>query len=261
MSETDAGHDPVSDHATGPARLTRDQCRTLDELAERRLGIPGLLLMENAGINAAGALLDLLAGERSIGPEQARVIVFAGGGNNGGDGFVVARHLHTWGADARVVAAKRPAEYRGDAAVNARICERFGLEIQPLAELPELDSSKARPLWDRWNEHDAWVDALLGTGFTGAVREDIANLIRGLNDRPDRPLVLAIDTPSGLDCQSGVPADPTVRADLTVTFVAEKVGFDRPDAAAVLGRTVVAEIGVPPWLVAEVASGQADDPG
>ncbi len=217
--------------------LTREQARRIDRLAEQQLGLPSLVLMENAAINATAAIIDLLDDRLGIGPADARVAVVCGGGNNGGDGYAIARHLHTWGAAVTLYAAKPIDELKGDAATNAAVCRNMRL---PIVENPDN-----RP------KVDLVVDALLGTGFHGEVRPPIDRWIRWINERSG-PAVVAIDVPSGLDADRGKPADPTIRADLTVTFVDEKAGFASPEAATYLGHVRVAEIGVSPDLVDSV---------
>ena len=150
----------------------------------------------------------------------------------------MARQLHNAGKDVTIVAAKPIGQLGGDAAVNAAIAQNMGLAI--------LDPDPLPPLSDA----DLLIDALLGTGFTGEVRPPLTDLIDAIN-AANRP-VLAVDVPSGLDCDTGEPAASTVRATVTVTFVAEKVGFAAVSGKARLGRVVVADIGAPRELIAAV---------
>lgn len=223
---------------TAPVTLTRDQVRMVDRLAIERYGIPGVVLMENAGRNATDQCAKLLM-RRCTPVNDAKVIILCGGGNNGGDGYVIARHLTIRGADVRIVAMVEPDKLTGDAAVNAAIARRMNLPIAPL-----VDEDR------RWHQADLLVDAMLGTGFRGEVREPVASAIRRCNDaRAAGALVLAADLPSGLDCDTGRPADPTVRADVTVTFVAAKAGFTSPESHDYTGEVVVADIGAPVELI------------
>lgn len=218
--------------------LTRKQARQVDRDAIEHLGVPGIVLMENAGRNAASLILDLLA-QRSPAASDGRVVIVCGGGNNGGDGYVIARHLHNAGVDICLAAATPPAKITGDAAINHRICANLGLAIEPVLDQDTLDrQAKA------WSKCDLVVDALLGTGFEGQVRPHMAAIINRIN-RLDGPMVVAIDVPSGLDCDTGQPSNATVRADVTITFVAAKIGFEQPAAAAWLGKVHVADIGIP----------------
>ncbi len=210
--------------------LTREQARAVDQHAINVLGLPGIVLMENAGLNAAAAVLDLLDLALDLSPSDARVLVVCGGGNNGGDGYVLARHLSIWGASVSCLAVKPVEALTGDAAIAAGAALGIGVPVQPWA-------AGAMP------EADLIVDALLGTGFTGQVREPVLSAIREINASP--ALRVALDLPSGMDCDTGRVLSEAVRADLTVTFVDHKAGFAAADAGAWLGRVVVADIGVP----------------
>ena len=232
----------MMDHEPPGPTLTCAQVRELDRLAIEHLAMPGIILMENAGRNAAEVALAELARGAGRG-----AVVLAGAGNNGGDGYVIARHLHNRGAAVRIVALKAPSELTGDAAINAEICRRMGLGIVVVEQAGRLPSLEGAALV---------VDALLGTGFRGQVREPIAGAIERINEAgAGGARVLAVDVPSGLDCQSGRPSNATVRADVTVTFAAYKSIFDEPGAAEFAGRVVVADIGVPPGLLEMVRGG------
>lgn len=221
--------------------LTRDQVRDVDRRAIEAYGLPGIVLMENAGRNAA-ALLHAAAGRPGpAGP----VAVACGPGNNGGDGFVIARHLENLGHDVRVLLACAPAGYRGDAAINCAVAERSGGAVHVLAA---ADGAA----WRQRLDGAAWiVDALLGTGTTGAARGAVAAAIEAINEvrAGGATRVFAVDLPSGLDCDTGLPLGPCVRADVTATFVARKIGFDRPGSEWHTGDVHVVDIGVPRALL------------
>jgi len=221
--------------------LTRDQVRRVDEQAIHRYGIPGLVLMENAGRNAA-AIID-----RAYGPTR-RAIIFCGRGNNGGDGCVIARHLHNAGWCVRVVLAGDVLRMTPDALANYRVIEAMGL-----APLIAIDAATQRDAASTITPEDIVLDALLGTGFRGEVQSPLAELIQAINAASKRAVV-AVDLPSGLDCDTGKPGWATIRADLTITFVARKRGFDSPEALPSLGRIEIADIGAPRELIAEIAS-------
>lgn len=212
--------------------LTREQVRRLDRRAIETWGVSGLVLMENAGRQAADAFEGYMGGAAS-----KRVAVVAGAGNNGGDGFVIARHLHLRGAEVAVFIVANRAKLTADAGANLAILERLGLDVRDCAG-SELDE-----LAGELGAFDLVVDAVGGTGITGPLRGVAATAVRQINASL-RPVV-AVDIPTGLDCDSGQAHDPTVRAQLTVTFAARKVGFDAPGAADYTGRVVVADIGVP----------------
>lgn len=213
--------------------LSRAEVREVDRRAIEDYGVPGVVLMENAGAGTARLLESLGVG----GP----VAVACGKGNNGGDGFVIARHLDLAGHAVRLLLACRPEEVRGDAAVNLRIAERSGLTIECLA-----DGDQAA--WEVAVAGADWiVDALLGTGASGTPMGAIAAAIGAINAGRARggTRVLAVDLPSGLDCDTGTAAGACVRADATATFVARKRGFDAAGAAAFTGDVHVIGIGAP----------------
>jgi NAD(P)H-hydrate epimerase len=215
--------------------LTRDEVRDVDRRAIEQLGLPGIVLMENAGRGAA----ELLIGLGIDGP----VIVAAGKGNNGGDGFVIARHLENHGYEVRVLLFADPHELMGDALTNYRVLSAAGT---PIRECAGVDAGA----WKDDLSRSSWiVDALLGTGMRGAVREPFGGVIDEINASGRR--VLAVDLPSGLDCDTGQPLGACVRAAHTATFVAPKRGFDAPEAATYTGQVHVIDIGVPPSLLRE----------
>jgi len=233
-------------------RLTRQQVRQVDRLAIERLGIPGIVLMENAGRNAAAAIIDLLSKQCHLAVNQAQVAILCGGGNNAGDGYVIARHLQNRGVSVTVYAFKDPWVLTGDAGVNHHICAHMGVGVCPIATPKQLADQAPN-----WAKADIVVDALLGTGFTGAVRPDLAGVIQTCNDLSG-PKIVAVDVPSGLDCNTGQPSNATIKADLTVTFVAVKTGFVADEALSYIGEVIVADIGTPPQLIEQV---MAADPG
>ena len=226
-----------------PPVLARQRIRELDRRAIEEFGVPGVVLMENAGRGVA----DLLC--RWADP--TRVAICCGRGNNAGDGFVLARHLDLRGFDARVLLWSQPSDLAGDAAVNFRIVRESGIPLSVFGtDAPTADVAAVLATAE-------WiVDALLGTGARGAPRPPLDAVIRAVNSA-EKP-VLAVDLPSGLDCDSGEPADPTVRARATATFVAHKPGFLVPEAAAFTGGVHVVDIGAPRRLVEEMLSGDGE---
>ena len=222
--------------------LTRAQVREVDRRAIEMYGLPGVVLMENAGRSVAEAV-------REAARPPGRVVLLCGGGNNGGDGYVAARHLSNAGYPVVIYATRAPEALSGDAAVHAAVAARMG--IVPAVVSSPQDASRAAY---GWRDAAVIVDALLGTGFSGDVRSPLAELIEACNGVRDAT-VLAVDVPSGLDCDTGRPGRPTVRADVTVTFVAPKAGFRELEAKPYLGKVVVGDIGVPKGLVDAVAGG------
>jgi NAD(P)H-hydrate epimerase len=174
------------------------------------------------------------------------VVVCCGPGNNGGDGFVIARHLDLAGVRVRVLLFARPAgprngELAGDAAVNFRILTRIGLAPEVWAE---IDEEKLR---QELAAADWVVDALFGSGLRGAVRAPLDRVIQAINASQKR--VLAVDIPSGLDSDTGRPLGATVRASHTATVVAPKKGFLEPEAREWVGEVHVVDMGVPRRLL------------
>ncbi len=238
--------------------LSRDEVRELDRRAIEEYGVPGLILMENAGRGAAELLMRL-------NPEKRPVVIFCGPGNNGGDGFVIARHLdnHGWPIKVWVFAEARqpePGASRGleprlspDAAVNYQVvsqCHRIGMIPLPWVwqEYPHIRNAVFDDM-----KSPAWViDALLGTGLTRGLASPFSDVVAQVN--ASRNPVLAIDLPSGLDCDTGEPLGPTVRATHTATFVAPKKGFLNPASRAWTGEVHVIDIGAPRKLIDEYRS-------
>ena len=201
---------------------------TADEMSRadggaQDLGIPGGVLMERAGAAMAEEILKRYPNRRAL--------VVCGGGNNGGDGFVIARELHRTGAEVAVVATKE--EYSGDPATYLGVLRNLGVEVHGLEMLEGLLPGTSLV-----------VDALLGTGFSGEVREREAALIRHLNDAG--VTTVAVDVPSGVDGSTGEVAGEAVRADLTICAHAAKVGCVVSPGREHAGETVVVEIGIPP---------------
>ena len=214
--------------------LSRDEVRDIDRRAIEEFGLPGVVLMENAGRGTAELLVTLGIG--------GSVVVCAGKGNNGGDGFVIARHLENRGYPVKVLLFCKPEELTGDAAINFRVIEAAGTPLRILGDAPlprDLTAELAAADWV--------VDALLGTGARGEVREPMAGVIHEINKAPAR--VLAVDLPSGMDCDTGRPLGVCVRARHTATFVARKKGFDEPGASDWTGIVHVVDIGVPRMML------------
>jgi len=203
----------------------------VDRRAVEEFCVPGIVLMENAARAVVGVALEMLEGRSG-----APVLVLCGGGNNGGDGLAVARHLHNAGWRVTVGITIDPGQYKGDAGINYRIVQAMGLAVVRAA--PEM-------LAEGWG---LVIDAIFGTGLDRPPREPFAALAGAVNGAGVP--VLAIDLPSGLDCDSGeVLGTACVRATRTVTFVAEKVGFANAGAGAFTGVVSVGDIGAPREVV------------
>ncbi len=210
--------------------MSREQVRDIDRRAIEEYGLPGIVLMENAGRGTAELIMELGIG--------GRVVICAGRGNNGGDGYVIARHLINHGYDAEVWLFCDPSTLRGDAAVNYQVLRAAAWEGRVLGDAIEVEQLQAELA-----EVDWIVDALLGTGTQGELRPPFPEVIRAINESPAN--VLAVDLPSGMDCDSGQPLGDCVVADDTATFVAPKLGFQTPGAETFTGTVHVIDIGVP----------------
>ncbi len=189
----------------------------------QELGISGTVLMERAGAAMAQIILESYA--------PLRALAVCGGGNNGGDGFVIARELHRAGVEVSVIATKD--EYSGDPAANLEILRNLGIEVYGPESLDELLDGTGLV-----------VDALLGTGFSGEVREKEAALIRQLNDAGIT--TVAVDVPSGVDGSTGEVQGDAVRADLTICAHAAKIGCFISPGREHAGEVAVVDIGIPP---------------
>jgi len=216
-----------------PVLLTAAEMRAADAAATSRLGVPSILLMENAGRGVAA----IVQRELAVGP-PGPVAIVCGAGSNGGDGFVIARHLARAGIAARVALTAPPSGVRGDAAVNLAALERMG-------GVPVTDGSgwATEAAWRGWLAGAAVVvDAIFGTGFHGALAGVPAAAIAAMNAARGRRL--AVDIPSGLDADTGRASGTVFHADVTATMGAAKLGL-YVDAEAPVGRVEVVELGVP----------------
>ncbi|MEO1236853.1 MAG: NAD(P)H-hydrate epimerase [Planctomycetota bacterium] len=234
--------------------LTRAQARAVDGYAIERAGVPGLVLMENAAINVAGVVMDVLREHYVVDADSARVAVVCGGGNNGGDGYAVARQLASFGLSPTVTAVSDPARLTGDAAAMHRAWLGVGGGVTPALETAAVEAAACG-----WAEAHVVVDAVLGTGYgeeRGAMRPTAAAAVAAINQKTTGHVV-AVDVPSGLDADTGRPAagSDAVRADVTVSFLAEKAGFAVPGAGGYLGRVVLADIGLPEAVWRAAAGG------
>lgn len=212
-------------YAQPPRPLTRAEVREVDRRAIEDLGVPGVVLMENAGRGLADAIARVARGV---------VTVVCGTGNNGGDGWVAARHLLLRGHAPSLILCGERAKVTGDAATNLTVLERAGVPYAVAADGAALERLLAvAPGWV--------VDALFGTGLQGELRPDGRAFVEAL-DACGAP-VLAVDLPSGLCADTGRPLGAAVRAQHTVTFVAPKRGFAA--AADYVGQVEVVSIGCP----------------
>ncbi|HOK96340.1 MAG TPA: NAD(P)H-hydrate epimerase [Anaerohalosphaeraceae bacterium] len=222
------------DNTSEFAVMTRQQVREFDAWAIGQMGIPGIVLMENAAREAAEVILRLWPKER--------VCIFCGGGNNGGDGFAIARHLYNHGISVQLAVCADPARIKGDARINYDICRALKL---PMEVLDILSADMQQGVQKAAESYGLLVDALLGTGMQGELADSMIRLISVLN-ACGRPIA-AVDIPSGLDCDTGLPLPVCIEAAATITFAAIKKGFTVcPQSRQATGRVFVADIGIVP---------------
>lgn len=222
------------------AAVSGEEMRGIDARAQRA-GVPGDLLMEEAG-RAVAAVAIAMLGEGD-GRRPGRVLILAGPGNNGGDGHVAARHLATAGVRsilALVAADPRPTTR--DAAAN---WDRLD-GIDAIERLHLANGHDARLLLNGIERAALVIDALLGTGVRGALREPIRSAVEVcLLARRSGVPILAVDTPTAVDPTSGAPSDPVVWAHATITFHRPRIGLRTKVGARFAGRVLVAPIGIP----------------
>jgi len=221
--------------------LTPEQCRAFDEYLIQQQGIPGSILMENAGRGCAELILQQ---HRSTGSESLRVSILCGCGNNGGDGFVIARHLINASAKVTVVLFAEPHRYSGDAKIMLDCLAPQQTNIIRWDDI-QRDAQAASVIGLIDNQPCHWcVDALLGTGVHGPLRPNIAQAVATANGLPLKRF--AVDVPTGLNPLSGQPSESAFKADFCGTFVATKSGFQNPAAKNYLGEVSVIDIGFTP---------------
>jgi hydroxyethylthiazole kinase-like uncharacterized protein yjeF len=216
--------------------MTREQVLAVDNWAINTLGIPGVVLMENAGRNCAEFIKNKLSDKTN-----PKVCVLCGTGNNGGDGFVVARHLLNSRFKVVVVVCGEIDKVAGDAKINLDILRQMG---QAIEHLNPKNTEIANVVQAYAADSDMVVDAIFGTGLKGHLKDEYKKLIDAINALD--VYILAVDIPSGLDCDAGHPHGTAIMADYTVTFVAVKAGFEKPGAPQYTGEVHVASIGIEP---------------
>jgi ADP-dependent NAD(P)H-hydrate dehydratase / NAD(P)H-hydrate epimerase len=224
--------------------LTAEAMREVDRAAVEELGIPSMVLMENAAIGVVEAIAEAYGDAESA-------AIFCGPGNNGGDGLAVARHLSVRGWEVRIFLVTNSHELSTDAAAQLAICRKIELPILTIAAEKEL-----RVALEAAADCDVVVDALFGTGLARPLEGLFARVVDGINGLPV-PCV-AVDLPSGLAGSEPRPIGLHVKADLTVTFAAPKVAHVFPPAADAVGEMVVTDLGIPARLVDDVEEEAGD---
>jgi len=221
--------------------LTTEQMRAIDRRAIDELGIPSMVLMENAAIGVVDALTEAF-------PDVRRIAIYCGPGNNGGDGLAIGRHLAIRGYDVQLLVVTGGRALEGDAAAQLEICRRQGLALQEVAAEAVIGAVAAAG-----RDSDLIVDALFGTGLGRPLQGLFADLVESFHT--SGVPVVAVDLPSGLDAGSANVPGPHARAALTVTFAAPKIAHVLPPACHAVGEVAVTDLGIPPqWT----ASGSGD---
>lgn len=213
--------------------LNKKEIRRMDQWAIEEYGIPGMVLMENAGSALAEEAAVMLREKQG-----QRIVVVTGGGNNGGDGFVAARHLHNMGYGVRIFMLTPGEKLKGDARANWEIIAKMGIKTQLLSDERRLSVLKVVLL-----QADLLIDCLFGTGLEENIRGLALPLIQLINE--SKCPVLACDIPSGLCADKGLPLAAAVRAEATLTFGYGKIGLYLPGAQGYTGRVKVADISLP----------------
>ncbi|MGR3220496.1 MAG: NAD(P)H-hydrate epimerase [Candidatus Anammoxibacter sp.] len=223
----------------GKRSVSRDEMRELDRKAIEDYEIPGILLMENAGRNVAEEVMKMLDKD-----SNRKIAIICGKGNNGGDGFVIARHLHNSGYDVIVVllAASNDVLGDGDTGLNFKIIKNMGIGINEVLSAADIVN-----LAEQISNCALIVDAIFGTGLNGELREPAMSVVTKINAL-NIPVV-SVDIPTGLDCNNGEVLGACIRAKKTVTFALPKKGFFIADGPKHVGDLVVTDIGIPRELL------------
>ncbi len=224
--------------------VTASEMQTMDRLTIQGYGIPGQVLMENAGRGATRVFLKAF-GDLAL----ERVGIVAGRGNNGGDGFVMARYLVQRGIKPTVYLLAQRDAVKGDAAANLKLLDELAV---PIVEMPDQSALEAQRLAMR-HQH-AWIDAILGTGLKSDVKGYYRTVIEAVNHF-NRP-VLAVDIPSGLNADTGQPCGVCIRARVTVTFGLAKLGHLLYPGADYTGDLQIVDIGIPNFIADKVGPRQ-----
>ncbi len=219
--------------------LTSQQMKSIDRRVIKDFGIPGIVLMENAGVQAAHFIIDSIEEIAS-----KNILILCGIGNNGGDGFVVARHLYNHGLCPEVKLIGEGTKVRGDALTNLKIAKKMNIPIEEI---------KTEAAWGKFRPHllnfQCIIDALLGTGLQGAPKGIYKIIIEDINESLSE--VVAIDIPSGLSGDTHRVPGAAVEADHTITFCCPKVPHIFPPAEDYIGNLEIADISIPDQAVLE----------
>jgi NAD(P)H-hydrate epimerase len=209
----------------GVVYVTAEEMRRIDDITTREFQVDVLMLMENAGRSTATLARQMLHGTTI----EKRVACLVGGGNNGGDGMVAARHLANWGADIEVIVGATKDRMKSVPLGQLHVLEKMGIPI--LSEDYAL------------RDYDMLIDGLIGYGLEGNPRNSAATIIKDAN--ASGPPILALDLPSGMNATTGEIYDPCIKATATLTLALPKTGFLAPSATPYLGDLYLADISIP----------------
>ncbi|WHY83109.1 NAD(P)H-hydrate dehydratase [Siminovitchia fortis] len=218
----------------------RKDMQQMDQYTIETIGLPGVVLMENAGAKVVHEITGHLTSEKP------KIIVVAGSGNNGGDGFVIARRLHDEGYECLLCLAADPERIKGDAKIHFDVYLNRGLPIRYIHQNPKRDLPKIM------EQADVIVDAILGTGANGPVRQPFNEIISMINEIGKDKMIISVDIPSGLNSDSGKVDDLAIKADKTITFVCPKKGFFLQDGPKYVGSWKTVDISVPSSIVRDL---------
>ena len=220
--------------------VTAGEMQKIDRFTIESFGIPGRILMENAGQGATQILFEKFGGLKN-----KKVGIVAGRGNNGGDGFVIARYLAQKGIKATVYLLSKRAMIKGDAAANLKLLDPLSI---PVIEIPDKKAFSTHRT--SMVHQEIWVDAILGTGLKSEVKGYFKGIIEFINSL-NKP-VFAVDIPSGLDSDTGQPCGACIRAQATATFAFAKTGLILFPGASYTGSLEIVDIGIPHHIAEEV---------
>jgi len=221
--------------------VTVAEMRKIDLTAIEEYGIPSIVLMENAGVEVVRQMENILGNLHN-----KKISIFTGTGNNGGDGFVVARHLYNQGAKVKVFLIGSKTAVLGDALTNLQIITHMGIDILEVANQHDWEKVKIAMTFT-----DCLVDALLGTGFTGKLRDNMIQVVESINKM--NKIIVAIDVPTGVDADTGQIQSVAVKANHTITLALAKQGLLLYPGASYVGELSVADIGIPRLLLSDLS--------
>ncbi len=217
--------------------VTASEMKEIDKLTFEKYGIPQSILMENAGANTVAAILNEMGNV-----VLKKIYIFCGDGNNGGDGFVIARHLKSEGAIVRIVFCGDEKKLSNESAINLKAAKNYGIDILNVSSIKDIER-----ITDDIITADIIIDALIGTGLKSEVRELTAKIILFINNL--RKYTVSVDVPSGVNSDTGNVMGVAVYANLTVTFGLPKIGISIYPGLQHVGKLVVADINFPPQLL------------